>query len=111
MESLGTIEPIVDSLAGRPEWISLIDDHPQLCRAPDKVGINPFTRAPLTFKAHPDYARVLKNGSAIGAIHWAMDDSRCLVVLAEPGAEIAVAEAAEEVATHLGWRFVGNNAA
>jgi hypothetical protein len=111
MESLGIIVPDGDRTSGRPEWIGLIDVHPQLSCPPAKVGINPFTRAPLTFKAGSDYARVLLSGGQIGAIHWAMDDSRCLVVWSEPGSEASVRDVAEEIAKQLGWRFVQKDAA
>jgi hypothetical protein len=106
MEFLGAIEPGIDGTAGKPEWVELIESHPQLSHAPDKQGINPFTRRPMLFKAAPDCARVLAGEIEVGMIHWAMDDSQRLAVWAEMGAEAQVATVAEEVASRLGWRYV-----
>ena len=111
MELIGTIEPGVDVATGKPEWIRLIDTHPQLSSAPAVPGINPFTRAPALFKARPDSARVLLEQRPIGQIYWAMDDSRRLIVSADSGFEDRVAKVAQDVASRLGWRFVAGDAA
>lgn len=108
MVFLGTIEPDSNLATGKPEWMRLIDTHPQLSRAPAVEGINPFTRGPHLFKADPYAARVRVESRQVGSIHWAMDDSRRLVVWADPGSEENVRNVAEEVASKLGWRFVAN---
>jgi hypothetical protein len=110
MRLLGTIEPGADLATGKPEWIRLIDAHPQLSPVPAREGINPFTRKPLLFKARPDTARVLVETRQIGSIYWAMDDSRRLIVSADIGSEQQVRNVAEDVASRLGWRFVADNA-
>jgi hypothetical protein len=111
MEFLGTIEPGVDSAVGKPEWIRLIEEHPQLALSPAREGINPFTRGPMLFKPKPDAARVMAGPETIGSIYWALDDSRRLVVSAEAGSEEQVRTVAEDIAGRLGWRFVARDAA
>ena len=111
MELIGTIEPGVDVATGKPEWIRLIDTHPQLSSVPGVPGINPFTRAPALFKARPDSARVLLEQRPVGQIYWAMDDSRRLIVSADTGFEDAVVNVAQDVASRLGWRFVAGEVA
>jgi hypothetical protein len=106
MELIGTIEPGIGVATGKPEWLRLIDTHPQLSSVPDQPGINPFTRAPVSFKARPDSARVLLEQRHVGQISWAMDDSRRLVVSSDTGFEDKVANIAQDVASRLGWRFV-----
>jgi hypothetical protein len=110
MELLGTIEPGADLAVGKPEWIRLIGEHPQLSTMPDREGVNPFTRKPYLYKANPDLARVCVQLEQVGSIHWAMDDSRRLVVWAEPGSEQSVRNIAQDVASRLGWRFVADSA-
>lgn len=111
MEPIGTIEPGIDVAIGKPDWIRLIDTHPQLSSVPARQGVNPFTRTPLLFEAKPDTARVLLEQRHIGQIYWAMDDSRCLIVSADTGFEDTVATIARDVASRLGWRFVAGNTA
>ncbi len=111
MGLIGTIEPGVDVATGKPDWIRLIDTHPQLSSAPTQTGVNPFTRAPTVFKPRPDSARVVLEEGPIGQIYWALDDSRRLVVAAEAGFEDRVANIAQNVAARLGWRFVADGAA
>jgi hypothetical protein len=111
VELLGTIEPGADLATGKPEWLRLIDAHPQLSPAPAREGINPFTRKPLLFEARQDSARVLVKLRQIGSIHWALDDSRRLVVWADIGSEQEVRNVAEDVASRLGWRFVADKTA
>lgn len=108
---LGTIEPGLDSAAGKDEWIALIGVHSALALYEPKQGINPFTKAPMLFKPHPDTARVVVEGTQVGSIHWAMDDSRRLVVWAEPAAKAGVVAIANEVASRLGWCFVAHDEA
>ena len=111
MELLGTIEPGADLATGKPEWIRLIDAHPQLSPMLAREGINPFTRKPLLFEARPDTARVLVGLEQIGSIYWAMDDSRRLIVSADIGSEQEVRKVAADVASRLGWHFVAHNVA
>ena len=106
---LGTIEPSPDSDAGKNEWIALIGVHSALALYEPKQGINPFTKAPILFKPHPDTARVIVDGSQVGSIHWAMDDSRRLVVWAETAAKSRVIAIANDVASRLGWCFLAHN--
>jgi len=111
VNSLGTIEPSIGSTAGRPEWIQVIGAHPHLSHVADKQGINPMTKGPMFYKAPPDCAHVLVDGVGVGMIHWAMDDSRRLVVWSDTGAEIQVALVAEHVAAQLGWHYVPEDVA
>ena len=108
MELLGTIEPGADLAVGKPEWIRLIGEHPQLSPVPDREGVNPFSREPHLYKANPDHARVLMQLEQVGSIHWAMDGSRRLVVWADTGSEESVRNIAVDVASRLGWRFVAD---
>jgi hypothetical protein len=108
---VGTIEPDAGSLAGKNEWIALIGIHSALALHEPKQGVNPFTRTPMSFKPHPDAARVVIDGTQVGSIHWAMDDSRRLVVWAEPAAKSRVVDIANDVASKLGWRFVDHEEA
>jgi hypothetical protein len=106
---LGMIEPNADLATGKPQWIRLIAGHPQLSPVAAQDGVNPFTRGPLVFTAKPDTARVLLEHRQIGLIHWAMDESRHLIVWADIGSEEKVRKVAEDVASRLGWRFVANS--
>jgi hypothetical protein len=105
VELLGTIEPGVDATSGKPDWIRLIDVHPQLSPVPARWGVNPFSRGPLLFKSKPDTARVLLEQIEIGLIYWAMDDTCRLIVCASAGFEERVRNLAQEVASRLGWSF------
>ena len=106
MNLLGTIEPKDGSVADRPEWIRLIDSHPDLGRSSDVSGINPFTKRPMIFKGNPDGAQVRVKSSVVGSIHCAMDGSRKLIVCSEVGAEVDVQRIAIDIATRLAWNFV-----
>ena len=110
MELLGTIEPNTEVATGKPEWIRLIEAHPELSPVPPKEGINPFTRDPYLYRARPDTARVVAEVGQLGLIEWAQDESRRLVVWSNPGSEAKVRSIAEDVASTLGWRFVLHNA-
>ncbi len=59
----------------------------------------------------PTTAQVIIDGGQVGSIHWAMDDSRRLVVWASAGAEEKVRSVATDVASRLGGHFVHGNAA
>jgi hypothetical protein len=43
-------------------WIQLIARHPNLVACPSREGINPFTKGPLTYRAHPGDAHVVVKG-------------------------------------------------
>jgi hypothetical protein len=105
-EILGTIEPCGEPSKGRDDWIRLIDDHASLSRSPPRAGSNPFTKKPMEFHGHRDSARVTLGNVAIGAIYWAMDGSRCLVVNSNAGSESDVITIARGVAAQLGWRYI-----
>jgi hypothetical protein len=111
MDLLGTIEPTSDSSAGNSEWIALIGTHPSLAPIPPHQGINPFTKGQMQYKARPDSAQILVNGSKVGFITWAEDDSQLLVAWTNAGAEAQVANIAAEIAACLGWKFLPSSAA
>jgi hypothetical protein len=105
MELLGTIEPQGEPTKGRDDWIRIVATHAQLSPFPSRMGINPFTKGPMEFKAKPDTARVLTAQGEIGSIYWALDDSRRLVVNAAAGTESEVESVARAVAAELGWQY------
>jgi hypothetical protein len=107
MELIGTVEPDAGVTNGKAEWICVIEAHPQLSLVPPKKGINPFSKTPHLYRADPTMARVIIEGAEVGSIHWAMDDSRRLVVWSKPGAEEKVRGIASDVAARLGWQYVG----
>jgi hypothetical protein len=108
MELLGTIEPNNGATVSKSEWIALIAVHPSLAQSAPRQGINPFTKEPVMYKPAPDSARVMADGAAVGAMHWAMDDSRRLVVWSLPTTREHVMGIARDVASDLGWRFLPN---
>jgi len=110
-ELVGTIEPESGSSAGKDEWIALIAAHSALAQVAPKQGTNPFSREPMVFTPRPDAAIVVVDGTKIGAIHWAMDDSRQLIVWSEAETKIRVVAIASDVASRLGWRFVAREEA
>jgi hypothetical protein len=110
VELLGAIEPGDHPATGKPQWAELINAHPQLSSGPAKAGINPFTKRPMEFKPSPYHGSVEIAGRKVGAIHWAMDDSRRLIVWSDAGSETPVRAVAEDVASRLGWHFVSGGA-
>ena len=60
-------------------WVELIEAHPNLVRFPAQEGLNPFTKAPMIYRAHPGDARVIAGGAEVGAI-WAQDGSHRITV-------------------------------
>ena len=110
-ELVGTIEPESGSFAGKDEWIALIAAHSALASSAPKQGMNPFSGKPMVFSPSPDAASVVVDGTRIGAIHWAMNDSRQLIVWSEAEAKIRVVAIASDVASRLGWRFVAREEA
>jgi hypothetical protein len=78
MELLGTIVT-KQWCRGSPERMDCtIAAHSSLEPAQPRQGINPFTKEPHMYEPAPDYARVMIDGTNVGAIHWAMDDSHLL---------------------------------
>ena len=110
-ELVGTIEPEPGSLAGKDEWIALISAHSALASVAPKQGTNPFSRKPMVYSPSPDAATVVVDGTTIGAIHWAMNDSRQLIVWSEPEVKNRLVVIASDVASRLGWRFVAREEA
>jgi hypothetical protein len=111
LEFIGTIEPDARVAAGKAEWLHVIHAHPQLSPASANEGINPFTSKPMQSSPRPEEALVMIDVTEIGSIHWAVDDSRRLVVWSKTGAEKKVGGVAKDVAARLGWHFVRCNAA
>lgn len=99
------IEPDHGASADQGEWIMLIGAHASLAPGAAQQGISPFTKQPHLFKPAPDYTHVMLDGTKVGAIHWAMDGSRRLVVWSVEVARTHVADVAQDVASRLGWRF------
>jgi hypothetical protein len=111
MELIGTVEPEAGVTNGKAAWIRVIEAHPQLSSVPPREGINPFSTAPHLYRADPTTARVMIEGTQIGSIHWAMDDSRRLVVWSIAGAEEKIRGVASDVAARLGWKLIRGNGA
>jgi hypothetical protein len=84
------------------EWTKVIAAHPNLDRVPSVEGVNPFTRAPMTFKGHPGDANVVIEGKIVGLMEWAPDDSNHIMVSGDPALVNAIAA---EVADKLGAVF------
>jgi hypothetical protein len=84
------------------EWTQVIAAHPNLERVPSVEGVNPFTRAPMTFKGHPGDANVKIDGKIVGEMEWAPDDSNCIWVRGDPAQVSAIAA---DVAAKLGAVF------
>ena len=82
----------------RRRWTELIAAHPNLARVRDREGINPFTRAPMIYRAAPDSADVIVDGAEVGTMTWAQDGSHQIWV--EGVAEL-VEPLALEVASKL----------
>jgi hypothetical protein len=102
---LGTIEPQGEFIKGRDDWIGVVAEHAQLSPFPARMGIDPFSKGPMEFKAKPDTARVLTAQGEVGSIYWALDDSRRLVVDSAAGSESEFESIARTVAAELGWQF------
>jgi hypothetical protein len=65
----------------------------------------------MVYSPSPDAAIVVVDGIEIGAIHWAMNDSRQLIVWSGPEAKNRVVVIASDVASRLGWLFVAREEA
>jgi len=105
VELIGTIEPDAAVATRKAEWIHVIKTHPQLSAVEAKKGVSPFSKKPQLYQPSPTTAQVIIDGSQWGLIHWAMDDSRRLVVWPSAGAEEKVRGVATDVAARLGWHF------
>ena len=101
MELLATIEPDAGAAAHLDEWIALVGTHSSLAPVQPRQSINPITKEAHVYKAARGYAGVLLDGTIMGAIHWAMDDSHRLVVWSSPTARTHVIVIARE--WPLGW--------
>ena len=107
MDYLGTIKAAADPTGIDLErWRGLIAGHVTLSAVAPVEGINPFTKAPMTFRPHPGTARVVVDGKYVGLMHEAMDGSRQVEVWGEAA---TVDNVAHDVAGKLGavyqrWR-------
>jgi hypothetical protein len=99
VDLVGTIEPDVGLATDKAEWMRVIEVHPQLSPVPSKKGSNPFSGKPNSYRPDPTTAQVIIDGGQVGSIHWAMDDSRRLVVWSSTGAEVKVTSVATDVAS------------
>jgi hypothetical protein len=111
MDLLGTIKPDDSATIERNAWVALISERSFLASVAPRRGINPFTKKPQTFEAPADSARIVLDGVDVGAVHWAEDDSNCLVVWSAPAAKTRVTVIAQDIAARLGMRFVPEAAA
>ena len=103
MDFLGSIKAPLDPPGiDRARWMRLITTHPNLRPAPQRVGINPFTRKPMTFRPHPDFAWVVIAGNQAGTMDWAQDGSNQISVWGESS---GVDEIARQVAAQLGGTY------
>jgi len=94
----------IASLPGAPaidlqKWTDLIAKHPSLVRFADREGVNPFTKAPMIFRAHPGNAHVVVDGATVGAMTWVEDGPDQIGV---EGVAALVEPLAREVASLLG---------
>jgi hypothetical protein len=105
VELVGTIETDAAVATRKTEWIHVIETHPQLSAVEAKKGVNPFSKRPQLCQSSQTTAQVIIDRSQCGFIHWAMDDSRRLVVWSIAGAEEKVRGVAIGVAARLGWHF------
>ena len=100
MTWLGTITSPPDPPGiDQQKWFDLITAHPSLVRSPDREGLNPFTKAPMIYRADPNCARVIVEGAEVGAMVWAQDGSHRIGVEGDPE---LVEPLALEVASNLG---------
>jgi len=81
------------------KWTDLIAKHPSLVRFADREGVNPFTKGPMIFRAHPGNAHVVVDGATVGAMTWAEDGPDQIGV---EGVAALVEPLAREVASLLG---------
>ena len=98
---------ILGSIASPPDppgidlgqWTDIIAVHPSLVRFADREGVNPFTKGPMIYRAHPGSAHVMVDGVEVGAMTWAQDGAHQIWV--EGDAEL-VEPLALDVASKLG---------
>jgi hypothetical protein len=101
---LGSIRSLPDAPGiDRGRWIELIASHPNLLRFKDREGINPFTRAPMIYRAGPDSGHVIVDGAEVGTMTWAQDGSHQISV---EGDVALVEPIALEVASKLGGVYL-----
>jgi len=100
MEWLGSIASLPDPPGiDLRQWTELISTHPSLVPFADREGLNPFTKAPMIYRAHPGSARVVVGGAEVGAMSWAQDGSHQIIVDGDPA---LVEPIAFDVASKLG---------
>jgi hypothetical protein len=103
MDFIGVISAASDPPGvDQQRWIDTISRHPALVSLAPRRGINPFTKQPMDYLAHPASARVLVGGNDVGWMEWAQDDSKQIAVF---GPASLVAPVAEEIAALLGATF------
>jgi hypothetical protein len=103
MDFIGVIAAASDPPGiDQQRWIETIADHPALAPFAARRGINPSTKQPMDYAAHPVAARVVVQGNEVGRMEWAQDDSNQIAVFGSPG---LVAPIAEEVAALPGATF------
>jgi hypothetical protein len=100
MDFLGSITAAPGIDLGR--WLQLIESHPKLAAFPSREGINPFTKGPYTYRAHPGDAHVVVNGEKVGAMTWAQDGTNRIDVEGTTG---LVEPVAIEVAAELAGAY------
>jgi len=109
-EESGHVGEIVSVAKASPitceAWIALIDAHPNLAR-PQGVRVVPNPFKPGTSmevrRGAPDCAKVTVDGSEVGSMTWAEDDSDLINVWGDSSFPCAVAV---DVASRLGGRFI-----
>jgi len=103
MDFIGVIATASDPPGvDQQRWIDSISKHPALAPVAPRSGINPFTKQPQLYAAHPAAARVIVHGNDVGTMSWAQDDSNQIDVF---GPADLVAPVAEEIAALLGATF------
>ena len=85
-------------------WTQVIARHPHLAPVPAREGMNPFTRAPFTYRAHPGDAQVVVAGEQVGRMTWAQDDDGSNRIAVEGDAGL-VEPVPVEVAAQLGGTY------
>jgi hypothetical protein len=78
-------------------WKQVIAGHPNLAPVSPRVGINPFTKGPFTYRPHPGTAWVVVDGEEVGMMSWAEDGTNQITVWGDSGAadDIAVGVAGQ----------------
>jgi hypothetical protein len=107
MDFLGSIKTQADPPGIDLErWRAVIASHRNLAAVEPVVGVNPFTKEPLTYRPHPGSARVVVGGKEVGSMSWALDGAHEIDVWGEASAvdDIARDVAGELGASHERWQ-------